>query len=153
MEAAVPRFFFSIVVLMLLAVPATATPLDEERIFMPLGPVQLFVVNNTVPLTFTYDEASDFGVARDLGDIDYDLVSNTGWEVSATINDIDSDWDDVNWTLSVNGTVIDISGVVIDTDPNPVERYGALWEVLLIIPWPESISNPECEIIMTATEL
>lgn len=153
------KLVFSIVIIMLLTVPASARSRDEGIVFFPLGPVQVFVVNNTEALTFTFDEYSDFGVAQDIGDVDYDLVSNTGWEVTAQIRDwgFDQtwfDWDDANWTLSVNGAVIDEgTPVVIDTDPNPVERYGALWEVLLTIPWPEAANTADCWIEMTASTL
>ncbi|MCK4720183.1 hypothetical protein KAU08_05970 [bacterium] len=154
------KLLFSMIAFMLMTVTAQAVPFDDGSFGYLLGPVQLFIVNNTEPLTFTFDEYSDFGVAQDIGDVNYDLVSNVGWEVTGKILDgvaggqtVD-DWDDTNWTLSVNGVAIDETVFnVIDTDPNPVNRTGALWEVLLTIPWPEAASTADCQIELTASTI
>jgi hypothetical protein len=154
------KLLFSIIAFMLMTVAVQAEPFDDGSFGYLLGPVQLFLVNNSEPLSFTYDEYSDFGVAQDIGDVNYDLVSNVGWEVTAKILDgatggqtVD-DWDDTNWTLSVNGVAIDETVFnVIDTDPNPVNRTGALWEVLLTIPWPEAAGTADCQIELTASTI
>jgi hypothetical protein len=154
------KLLFSVVVLLFTGTPASVQAQGQIALSIIMGPVQYFAVNNAGPLAFTFNEYSDFGVAQDIGDVNYDLTSNTGWEVKGQIRDDTSggqtpdDWDDGNWTLSVNGVAITESiETVIDTDPNPVNRTGALWEVLLTIPWPENPSNPDCAILLTATEL
>ncbi len=154
------KLLFFISVLLLPAMPAEASPSEGTALGIILGPVQLFTVNNVGPLSFTFDQYSDFGVAQDIGDVNYDLISNVGWVVRAQIADdtgggqTADDWDDTNWTLSVNGAVVDESvATVIDTDPNPVNRDDALWQVLLTIPWPQSASSPDCQIVLTAETL
>ncbi len=154
------KLLLSMIAFMLMTVTAQAVPFDDGSFGYLLGPVQLFLVNNTEPLTFTFDEYSDFEVAQDIGDVNYDLVSNIGWEVTAKILDgatggqSVNDWDGTNWTLSVNGVNIDeTAAIVIDTDPNPVNRTGALWEVLLTIPWPEAAGTADCQIEMTASTI
>jgi len=140
-----------------LAAPAHAESRDDGFLLIFLGPVQLFVVNNSSPLTFTYDEYSDFGVAQDLGDVNYDLISNVAWQVNADVNDgpgggmTPGDWDP-GWTLTLNGVVIDVGGGtdVIDSGPGAVNRDDALWEVLLTIPWSESAGSADCRIDLTA---
>ncbi len=152
------RLFISFIAFLLFATSAMAEV--EIGVVMSVATVNVFQVNNVGPLTFTFDEYSDFGIAQDIGDIDYDLDANAGWQVSAIILDgtqngqTADDWDDVTWTLSVNGVAInESSGTVIDSDPGPVSRTGALWEVLLTIPWPESASTPDCTIQLTASDL
>ena len=142
----------------LLAVPARAD--DQVALGMSLAAIQVFTVNNVGPLTFTYDEYSDFGVAQDIGDIDYDLQANAGWQVEAIILDgvqssqTADDWDDSTWTLSVNAVTINESAaVVIDSDSSPTWRFNELWQVLLTIPWAESASSPDCTIELTASDL
>jgi len=119
-----------------------------------------FTVNNVGPLTFTFDQYSDFGVAQDLGDVDYDLSVNQGWQVEAIILDgtqngqTADDWDDDAWTLTVNAVEInETTEVVIDSGGAAVHREGSLWAVQLTIPWPESNSTPDCTIQMTASEV
>ncbi len=152
------KLLFSLLVFLLSAAPAEASPSEGTALGIILAPVQLFTVNNVGPLTFTFDQYSDFGVVQDIGDVNYDLISNVGWQVTAQIRDFTAggqtagDWDDPNWTVSVNGVVVDESlAAVIDTDPNPVNRNDAVWEVLLTIPWPEGSSNPDCRIRLTAS--
>jgi hypothetical protein len=151
------KLLIFIVLFTVFATPSYADRDDEFGFYIPLGPVQNFVVNNAGPLTFTYDEYADFGVAQDIGDIDYDLTSNIGWEVAAQIIDsgasqVSNDWDSINWTLTVNGVAIDESGpTVIDSDTNPIDVTGELWEVLLTIPWSEAAGTADCEISLTAS--
>ena len=154
------KLLFSVLLFLLIAVPAQAKQADDIGMAILLGPVQLFTVNNVAPLTFTFEKYADFGVAQDLGPIDYDLVSNTGWEVKAQILDTSIDgqtpdnWDDEAWTLMVNGTAINEStSTVIDTSPDPVDRTNAHLQVLVTIPWPVGPSNPDCVISLTATTL
>jgi hypothetical protein len=154
------KLLFSVFIFSLLCVPVKAEPARDTTLGIILGPVQLFVVNNATPLTFTFDQYSDFGVVQDLGDVNYDLISNVGWVVRAKILDTTGggqtadDWNDASWTLSVNGAALNESTtVVIDTDTNPVNRSGALWEVLLTIPWSEGPSTPDCQIELTAETL
>jgi len=153
------KVVISIFLFMLLTIPSNAEP--EPRIDgslnIFLGPVQLFVVNNTSSLTFTFDQYSDFGVSHDLGDVNYDLISNVAWQVWGQILDgtgggqTADDWDDSSWTLSVNGVAVnETSPEIIDSDPNPVNRDDALWEVLVSIPWPESVGTADCQIELTA---
>jgi len=151
------KLLFSLLVFLLSAAPAVASPSEGTALGIILGPVQLFIVNNVGPLSFTFDQYSDFGVVQDIGDVNYDLISNVGWVVRAQISDGSAggqtadDWDDTNWSLSVNGAVVDESVVTaIDGDPNPVNRDDALWQVLLTVPWPQSASNPDCQIVLTA---
>ena len=148
---------FSIVIFFLLVIPAHADLEDEIEYGFLLGPVQLFIVNNAAPLTFTYDQHSDFSVSQDIGDINYDLTSNIAWKVTAIITDtttggqVADNWDDAGWTLSVNGVTLNEStNTIIDSDGAAIDVTGATWEVLLDIPWPESVSNPDCAIILTA---
>jgi hypothetical protein len=148
----IPMIFLSLVV------PAQADV--DSGVALSITEIQIFVVNNVGPLTFTYSSYSDYGTPQDIGDINYDLQANSAWEVEARIYDSTAggqnadDWDDGSWTLSVNGVAInESSGMVIDSGGGPVARDDALWEVLLTIPWPESTSNPDCRIQLTATSL
>ena len=154
------KILFSVAIFLLLANPMFADSGDEGYILIALGPVTFFDINNAAPLSFTYDQYSDFGVAQDLGDIDYDLIANAAWEVTAIILDdttggqTSDDWDDLNWTLTVNGATIDEStSNVIDSDSNPIFLFGGLWEVLLTIPWPESSKTADCIIELTASTI
>jgi len=147
----------SFAIFLLLAVPAGAE--EQGGFAFSVTEIQVFTVNNAAPLTYAYSSYSDFGTPQDLGDINYDLQANSGWQVEAIILDgtqsgqAADNWDDGNWTLSVNGVAINETfGVVIDTDPNPVNRTGATWPVLLNIPWPESASNPDCTVQLTASD-
>ena len=153
------KFGISIFLFVLLSMPSYAElePDQDGSLIILLGPVQLFVVNNTSPLTFTYDQYSDFGVAQDLGDVNYDLISNVAWQVWGQILDgtgggqTADDWDGGNWTLSVNGVAVnETSPEIIDSDTNPVNRDDALWDVLVSIPWPESVGTADCQIELTA---
>ena len=151
------RKVFIFVVLLLLA----ALPVRAERqggFILSVTAILNFNVDNVGPLTYTYSSYSDFGTPQDIGDIQYDLSTNSGWQVTALILDgtqngqIADDWDDASWTLSVNGVAInETSPVVIDSRPYPVNRSNRLWPVLLTIPWPESISTPDCTIELTAS--
>ena len=150
------RFIFCFMVFLLLATPAIAQELVDVEI--TIDAIADFVVNNAGPLTFTYDEYADFGVAQDIGDVDYDLYTNQGWQVEGLILDgtqngqTSADWDDAAWTLSVNAVTIDeTTPVNVDSGGGAVNRTGSLWEVLLNIPWPESASTPDCTIELTAT--
>jgi hypothetical protein len=152
------KYFILIVAFLLIAAPVMAQ--EEVDVEITILTIVEFTANNVAPLTFTYDQYSDFGVAQDLGDVDYDLNVNQAWEVEAIILDgtqngqAAADWDDTNWTLSVNAVEIDESlAVVIDSGVVAVDRAGALWQVLLTIPWPESNSTPDCTIEMTASEV
>jgi len=154
------KLLFSVLLLVAMAVPAQAKPAENIAMAIILGPVQLFTVNNVAPLSFTFETYSDFGAVHDIGSVDYDLVSNTGWEVKAVILDTSVDgqtadnWDDAQWTLSVNGVGLNESGsTVIDTSPEPVNRSHSFWQVLLAIPWPVGPSSPDCVISLTATTL
>ena len=117
-----------------------------------------FTVNNATPLTFTYAAYADFGTPQDLGNINYDLSVNQGWQVDAVVLDGTQDaqtadnWDDQNWTLKVNSVTIDESGpTTIDSGGAAVHRVGSDWDVTLSIPWPESQAAPDCTIEMTAS--
>ena len=150
-----------ILLIFALAFLLPAMPLRaENRVQVPLDikSITIFTIHNPVPLTFVFDQYSDFGVAQDIGDIDYDLQSNSGWQVEAAILDgvqngqTAGDWDASTWTLSVNGVAInEISNTIIDSDSVPVDRTHAKWQVLLTIPWPESVSSPDCTIELTAS--
>jgi hypothetical protein len=149
----IPVFFFF---LLNLTSPLHAD--DSVRIPMYVKEIIVFQVNNISPLTYTYNSYDDFGVAQDIGDIDYDLEANSGWQVDAIILDgvqngqTSDNWDDSVWTLTVNGVAIDEStGTIIDSDPSPVNRAHARWHVFLTIPWPQSPSTPDCTIEMTAS--
>lgn len=141
-----------------LILPVQADSGDDLTLSIVFGPVQYFAINNAGPLTFTYDQYSDFGSAQDIGDVNYDLTSNTAWEVTCLILDDTTsgqtadNWDDSTWTLSVNAVAVNETlPVVIDSDGNPVLRTGELWEVLLTIPWSEGPSNPDCVLEITAS--
>jgi len=145
------------VTFLVLAAPASAVEqtLDVE---ITIDQILTFTVNNVTALTFTYDDYADFGVANDIGDVDYDLTCNQGWKVEGLILDgtqssqTADDWDATTWTLSVNAVEIDeTTAVTIDNDASAVNRTGSLWEVLLTIPWPESAQTPDCTIQMTAS--
>jgi hypothetical protein len=150
------RLLLSILMLLLWVCPAWASDTTEIPLFVLS--ISIFQVNNPAPLAFSFDSYDDFGVGQDIGDIDYDLQSNSGWQVDAIILDgvqngqTANDWDDTSWTLAVNGVEIDeLSTTTIDSDPAPVDRTNALWHVALTIPWPESASTPDCTIEMTAS--
>jgi len=151
------RLFISLVIFTALTAPVFAEEVDVE---ITINSIVELTVNNVGAFTFTYDQYSDFGIPQDLGDINYDLISNVAWKVVGKIQDIpgggqtEDDWDDINWTLSVNGVVIDESATeIIDSDSNPGNRDDALWEVLLTIPWPESVGTADCRIALTASTL
>jgi len=152
------RLFIILVAFLFIAIPVKAD--RQTGVALSMTEIQVFTVNNVGPLTYTYSAYSDFGTPQDIGDIDYDLQTNSGWQVEGLILDGTQsgqnadDWDDGAWTLSVNGVAInETSGVVIDSGGSPVDRSGALWEVLLTIPWSESASNPDCTIQLTASEV
>jgi len=154
------KLLFFILFLLILGPSGMTEERDESSLSMMLDPVQFFIVNNAGPLTYTLDSYSDFNADLNIGNINYDLISNSAWEVNAQIRDDSTggqnpdDWDDDNWTLSVNGVPINESGeTVIDSDTEPVDRTGATWEVLLNIPWPEEPSNPDCTILLTASTI
>jgi hypothetical protein len=154
------KLLLSSILFLILSGSVQADTSDYVTMGIVLDPVQLFTVNNIGPLTFTYDQFFDFGVSQDIGDINYDLVSNTGWEVKAMILDASGDgqtpddWDDENWMLFVNGFLLDEGGTsVIDMDLSPVNRDDAVWEVLLSIPWPVGPSTADCQIELTASTL
>lgn len=141
-----------------LATPAWADV--DSGVALSITEIQIFVVNNVGPLTFTYSSYSDYGTPQNIGDISYDLQANSAWQVEGRIFDneaggqIANDWDDGNWTLTVNGYTIDEStDTVIDSGGGPVARDDALWEVQLTIPWPESTSSPDCQIQLTASSI
>jgi hypothetical protein len=152
------KLLIGVAVFLLLAAPAMAQETVDVEI--TINTIVEFTVNNVAALTFTYDQYSDFGVAQDLGDVDYDLNVNQAWQVEGIILDstqngqVADDWDDSSWTLSVNAVTIDeSSAVVIDSGGAAVHRVGSVWEVLLTIPWPESNSTPDCTIELTASEV
>lgn len=152
------KVLISFFVFILLATPAMAA--EELDVEITIQTIVEFTVNNAGPLTFTYDEYSDFDVANDIGDVDYDLYVNQAWQVTGKILDgtqssqTADDWDDGTWTLSVNAvTINETSAVNIDSGGAAVERTGSVWEVLLTIPWPESASTPDCTIEMTASSV
>lgn len=149
------KILISLIVFLLLASPAFAEEVDVE---ITIQSIVEFTVNNAVALTFTYDEYSDFGVAQDIGDVDYDLSVNQGWQVEGLILDgtqngqTAADWDAATWTLSVNAVTIDeTAAVIIDSGGAAVHRDDSVWEVLLTIPWSESASTPDCTIELTAS--
>ncbi len=152
------RILIGCMVFLFLATPAMAAELLDVEI--TIQTIVEFTVNNAGPLTFTYDEYVDFGVANDIGDVDYNLYVNQAWQVEGIILDgvqngqTAADWDAATWTLSVNAVTIDESAaVVIDSGGAAVARTGSVWEVLLTIPWPESASTPDCTIEMTASSV
>src|SRR3990172_3412326 len=138
----------SLLILPLIATPAFAA--EQVDVEITINQIVEFTVNNVGAFTFTYDQYADFGVAQDLGDVDYDLYVNQAWQIDGQILDgvqngqTAADWDDVNWTLSVNAVTIDEAGTtIIDSGGAAVARTGSLWQVLLTIPWPESNSTPD----------
>jgi hypothetical protein len=150
------KYLLPFIVFLLLATPAYAA--EQVDVNITIQTILVFVANNAGPLTFTYDAYADFGTPNDIGDIDYDLTVNQGWQVEGQILDgvqnaqTAADWDDATWTLKVNGVTIDESApVVIDSGVAAVHDIGSVWEVLLTIPWPESVSTPDCTIEMTAS--
>ena len=149
------KLFIGLVIFIALATPAMAETCDVE---ITISTIVEFTVNNVTALTFTYDQYSDFGVNQDLGDVDYDLSVNQGWQVTGKILDgtqngqTAADWNAAAWTLSTNAvTINETAAVVIDSGGAAVHRVGSLWEVLLNIPWPESNSTPDCTIELTAS--
>ena len=150
------KTFIFLLAFLLLAVPAQAQETVDVEI--TISTILVFTVNNAGPLTYTYNAYALFGVAQDIGDVDYDLTCNQGWQVDGIILDSTQngqtadDWDDSSWTLSVNAVTIDESaGTTVDSDGSAVHRTGSVWEVLLTIPWPESNQTPDCTIQLTAS--
>ncbi len=152
------KLFICVAAFLLLAVPAMAQETVDVEI--TIQTIVEFTANNAGPLTFTYDQYSDFGVAQDIGDVDYTLSVNQAWQVVAIILDgtqngqTAADWNGVGWTLSVNAVTLDeVAADVIDSGGAAVHRVNSMWQVLLTIPWPESNSTPDCTIEMTASEV
>ena len=144
-----------------LAAPAFATT-DTVTVVVTVNDLFFFEINSPTGFTITYDAYGDFGVAQDLGDIDYDLHCNDddGWTVTGKILDGTQDgqeagdWDDTNWTLSVDGDALnETTATTFDGDTGPEYTNGGLWEVLLTIPWPEPADTYDCTIECTATNL
>ena len=115
-------------------------------------------MNNATPLTCTLDAYSEFGVATDIGDVDYDLTANQAWQVDGIILDgtqngqTAADWDVGSWTLSVNAVTLNEStDTTVDSDTVAAHDIGSVWEVLLTVPWPESAATPDCTISLTAS--
>jgi len=151
------KALIALVIFLALTPAAMAETVDVE---ITIQTIVEFTVNNAGALTFTYDQYSDFGVANDIGDVDYDLYVNQAWEVEGLILDgtqsgqTADDWDVASWTLSVNAvTINESSDVVIDSGGAAVARTGSVWEVLLTIPWSESASTPDCTIQLTASSV
>jgi len=150
------KTFIFLLAFMLFAAPAWAQETVDVEI--TIDTILVFTVNNVGPLTYTYNAYSQFGVAQDIGDVDYDLTCNQGWQVVGLILDgtqngqTAADWDDASWTLSVNAITIDETAAdVVDSGGSAVYRVGSVWQVLLTIPWPESNSTPDCTIQLTAS--
>lgn len=150
------KIFLFLLAFLMLTMPAQAQETVDVEI--TIDTILVFTVNNTVALTFTYNAYSQFGVDQDIGDVDYDLTCNQGWEVEGLILDgtqngqTADDWDDTNWTLSVNSVTIDeTTAAVVDSDGSAVHRTGSVWQVDLNIPWPESNASPDCTIQLTAS--
>jgi len=151
------KLFICLVIFIALATPALAEEADVE---ITINSIVEFTVNTVAALTFTYDQYSDFGVPQDLGDINYDLISNVAWKVVGKILDgpgggqTPNDWDGTNWTLKANGVTLNEStNKTIDSGSGPIIRDNAVWEVLLTIPWPKSVGTADCRIAMTASTL
>jgi hypothetical protein len=150
------KLFIPLFLFLLLATPAVAA--EEVDVNITIQTILVFTANNVAPLTFTYDAYSDFGVNQDLGDVNYDLICNQGWQVESILLDgtqnsqTADDWDDEGWTLKVNAVTVDEDGsVVVDSLGSAVHLIGSVWEVLLNIPWPESNATPDCTIQLTAS--
>jgi hypothetical protein len=150
------KYLLPFFIFLLLATPAIAA--EQVDVNITIQTILVFVANNVAPLTFTYDAWADFDTPNDIGDINYDLTVNQGWQVEGEILDgvqngqTAADWDDATWTLKVNGVTIDESApVIIDSGLTAVHDIGVTWQVLLNIPWPESVSTPDCAIEMTAS--
>ncbi len=151
------RIIISTFIFLLLTLPAHADDVQTFEVDLTVGIISVYTINNGAPLTFTFDEYVDFGVANDIGDINYDLTVNAGWLINGIILDgtqggqTADDWDSINWTLTVNGVTIDEAGsTTIDSDGSPVFRDDALWPVTLNIPWSENAQTPDCTIELTA---
>jgi len=151
------KLLLSIAIFLLVAAPASADVVQTLDVNITVETILTFTINNGAPLTFTFDEYTDFDVANDIGDVDYDLTCNQGWKVDGIILDgtqngqVADDWDAATWTLSVNAVTIDeTAAVTVDSDASAVYRDDSVWEVLLTIPWPESVSTPDCTIQLTA---
>ncbi len=154
------RIIISSFIFLLLTIPAHADVIQTLDVEITVETILTFTINNGAPLTFTYDEYVDFGVANDIGDVDYDLTSNQGWEVNGIILDgvqsgqTADDWDGVAWTLTVNAvTITEVGSTTIDSDGSAVFRDDSLWDVTLNIPWPESAQTPDCTIQLTAASV
>ncbi len=155
------RILLPLLIFFLFATPAFAdTDVETLDVNITINTILVFTINNAGPLTFTYDEYTDFGVANDIGDVDYDLTCNQGWQVQGLILDgtqsgqAAADWDDSGWTLSVNAVTIDESTpATVDSDTVACFRDDQVWEVLLNIPWSESVSTPDCTIQLTAADV
>lgn len=140
---------------LIFAVPAMAA--EQVDVELTINQILVFTENNATALTCTLDAYSEFGVATDIGDVNYDLTANQAWQVEGIILDgtqngqTADDWK-AAWTLSVNGVTLDeVSADIIDSGGVAVYRVGDVWEVLLTVPWPESMSTPDCTIEMTAS--
>ena len=149
-------FIISILAVLFFALPAMAQ--EEVDVELTISQILVFTENNVGPLTCLLDAYSEFGVATDIGDVDYDLTTNQAWQVDAIILDgtqngqAADDWDVVNWTLSVNAvTLNEATDSTIDSGGAAVNRVGSVWQVLLTVPWPESQATPDCTLSMTAS--
>ena len=141
---------------LLLAAPALAT--GEVDVEITILPIVEFTVNHGTLIIYTYDRSSVFDVPQDLGNVEYDLYVNQGWQIEGIILDDSEndqtadDWDAVTWILSINDVIInETEHGMIDSGDSAVARTGNVWKVLLTIPRSEGSSTSDCTIELTAS--
>lgn len=150
-------FLISLIAVLVFAAPAMAGDTHTVDVELTINPFIDFITNNAGPLTCTIDAFAEYDAATDIGDVDYDLTTNHDWQVTGLILDgvqggqTAADWN-AAWTLSVNAVTLDEVGAdIVDTGSAGDNDAGALWEVLLTVPWPEAEKTPDCTIELTVS--
>lgn len=147
-----------IVLFLLLAAPAVADATQAVNVKITIETIIRSEVNNGAAINLMWNEFNDFDIARDIGDVNYDLYSNRVLQFDALILDGPQDgqtadnWGAAAWVLSINDVTINESSyTTVDCIGPGVIRDDNFWEVLLKNPGVESVSNPDCTILITVS--
>ncbi len=152
------KLLIFIALFLLHAAPAVADATQGVDVKITIETIIRSEVNNGAAINLMWNEFDDFDIVQDIGDVNYDLNSNRVLQFDALILDgpqdgqTADDWGMAPWLLSVNDVAInESSGTTVDSFGPDVIRDDNFWKVLLSIPGEESVSNPDCTILITVS--